>query len=67
MKSIMSNGTWEVVDHPYGCQPIDCKWIFKKKLRPDGKSRGTRQGLWPKDIPKKRVKISLIPTHQWLD
>jgi hypothetical protein len=34
--SIMSNGTWEVVDRPYGCQPIGCKWIFKKKLRPDG-------------------------------
>jgi hypothetical protein len=32
----MSNGTWEVVDRPYGCQPIGCKWIFKKKLRPDG-------------------------------
>jgi hypothetical protein len=36
MDSIMSNGTWEVVDRPYGCQPIGCKWIFKKKLRPDG-------------------------------
>jgi hypothetical protein len=32
----MSNGTWEVVDRPYGCQPIGCKWIFKKKFRPDG-------------------------------
>jgi hypothetical protein len=28
---IMSNGTWEVVSRPYGC-----KWVFKKKLRPDG-------------------------------
>jgi hypothetical protein len=36
MESIMSNGTWEVIDRPYGCQPIGCKWIFKKKLRPDG-------------------------------
>jgi uncharacterized protein YbcI len=25
MDSIMSNGTWEVVDHPYGCRPIGCK------------------------------------------
>jgi len=22
MDSIMSNGTWEVVDHPYGCKPV---------------------------------------------
>jgi len=36
MEYIMSNRTWEVVDRPYGCQPIGCKWIFKKKLRPNG-------------------------------
>jgi hypothetical protein len=36
MESIMSNGTWEVVDRPYGCKPIGCKWVFKKKLRLDG-------------------------------
>ena len=36
MDSIMSNVTWEIVKHPYGCKPIGCKWVFKKKLRPDG-------------------------------
>jgi len=36
MDLIMSNGTWEVVEWPYGCKPIGCKWVFKKKLRPDG-------------------------------
>jgi hypothetical protein len=36
MDSIMSNGTWEVVSRPYGCKPIGCKWVLKKKLRPDG-------------------------------
>jgi hypothetical protein len=36
MESIMSNGTWDVVGHPYGCKPIGCKWVFKKKLRPEG-------------------------------
>jgi hypothetical protein len=36
MESIMSNGTWEVVDRPYGCKPVGCQWVFKKKLRPDG-------------------------------
>jgi hypothetical protein len=36
MDSIMSNGTWEVVSRPYECKPIGCKWVFKKKLRPDG-------------------------------
>jgi hypothetical protein len=36
MDSIISNGTWEVTDRPYGCKPVGCKWVFKKKLKPDG-------------------------------
>ena len=28
--------TWEITDRPYGCKPLGCKWVFKKKLRPDG-------------------------------
>jgi hypothetical protein len=36
MDSILSNGTWEVTDRPYGCKPVGCKWVFKKKLKPDG-------------------------------
>ncbi len=36
MVSIMTNETWEIVDRPYGCKPVGCKWVFKKKLRPDG-------------------------------
>jgi hypothetical protein len=35
MDSILSNGTWELVDRPYGCKPVGCKWVLKKKLRPD--------------------------------
>jgi hypothetical protein len=34
--SILSNETWELVDRPYGCKSVCCKWVFKKKLRPDG-------------------------------
>ncbi|WVZ61408.1 hypothetical protein U9M48_011287 [Paspalum notatum var. saurae] len=36
MDSIMANGTWDIVERPYGCNPVGCKWVFKKKLRPDG-------------------------------
>ena len=25
-----------MVERPYGCKPVGCKWVFKKKLRPDG-------------------------------
>jgi hypothetical protein len=36
MYSILSNGTWELVDRPYGYKPVGCKWVFKKKLMLDG-------------------------------
>jgi hypothetical protein len=36
MDSILSNETWELIDRPYGCKPVGCKWVFKKKLRSDG-------------------------------
>jgi hypothetical protein len=34
--SILSNETWELIDRSYHCKPMGCKWVFKKKLRPDG-------------------------------
>nr|ABF98658.1 retrotransposon protein, putative, Ty1-copia subclass [Oryza sativa Japonica Group] len=36
MDSIIANGTWEVTERPYGCKHVGCKWVFKKKLRPNG-------------------------------
>jgi hypothetical protein len=30
----MAHGN-EVTDIPVGCRSIGCKWVFKKKLRPD--------------------------------
>ena len=54
MDSIMSNGTQEVVERPYGRKPIGCKWVFKKKLRLDGtikkhKARLVAQGYTQKE------------------
>ena len=36
IKSIMANHTWELVDLPNGCKPMGCKWVFRRKLKPDG-------------------------------
>ncbi|GMI95547.1 hypothetical protein HRI_003224000 [Hibiscus trionum] len=36
LESIMSNHTWELVDLPRGFKTINSKWVFRKKLRPDG-------------------------------
>ena len=36
MQSITQNHTWDLADLPPACKPIGCRWIFRKKLRPDG-------------------------------
>ena len=36
MESIMLNNTWVLVDLSEGCKALGCKWILKKKYKPDG-------------------------------
>ncbi|KAG9458307.1 hypothetical protein H6P81_002815 [Aristolochia fimbriata] len=36
LNSMDKNKVWELVELPEGRQPKGCKWIFKKKLKPDG-------------------------------
>jgi len=48
MDSIMYSGTWKVIECPYRCKLVECKWVFKKKLNP------IRLGLWARVIPKKK-------------
>ena len=36
IESILANHTWELADLPLGTKPLGCKWVLKKKLRPDG-------------------------------
>ena len=67
MDSIMSNGTWEVVERPYGCKPVGCKWVFKKSLGQMVLLKSIRPGLWPNVIPKKKEKIFLTLIHQLPD
>jgi hypothetical protein len=45
MDSIISNGTWEITDLPAGCKPVGCKWIFRRKRRPDGTIEKYKLGL----------------------
>jgi len=36
MDSLLSNETWHLTELPPVCKAISCKWILKKKLKPDG-------------------------------
>jgi hypothetical protein len=55
----MSNGTWEIVDHPYGCKPVGCKQMFKKKLRSDGTIEKYKARLVAKSYTRKKARTSL--------
>jgi hypothetical protein len=54
MDPILSNGTWELVDRPYGSKPVGCKWVFKRKLRSDGTIDKYKTRLVVKGYPKER-------------
>ena len=53
MDSILSNGTWELTERPYGCKPVGCKWVFKKKFRPDGTIEKYKARLMAKGYAQK--------------
>jgi hypothetical protein len=53
MDSILSNETSELVDRPYVCKPMGCKWVFKKKLRPDDTIDKYKARLVPKGYTQK--------------
>jgi hypothetical protein len=54
--SITTNGTWEVTDRPVGCKPVGYKWVFKKKLRPDGTIKMYKARLVAKGYTQKEGK-----------
>jgi hypothetical protein len=53
MDSILTNGTWEITDLPAGCKPVGCKWIFKRKMRPDGTIQKYKARLVAKGFTQK--------------
>ena len=59
MDSILSNGTWELSERPYGCKPVGCKWVFKKKLRPDGTTEKYNARVVAKGLHLEKTKIIL--------
>jgi hypothetical protein len=54
MDSIISNVTWEITDLPAGCKPVGCKWIFRRKRRPDGTIEKYKARLVAKGFTQKK-------------
>ena len=47
--SLLSNGTWVLVDPPPNSKPIGCKWIFRIKDGNLFKARLVVKGFWQKE------------------
>ena len=50
MDSIYSIQVWTLVDPPEGITPIECKWVFKKKIGADGQVETYKIRLVAKDF-----------------
>ena len=53
MDSIISNNTWKLVDLPPSCKTIGCKWVLRRKLKPDGSIEKFKARLVTKGLKQK--------------
>jgi hypothetical protein len=69
MYSILSNGMWEVTDWPHGYKHVSCKWVVKKKLKPDDTIEKYKARLVAKSYTQKEGANFLVLIHlllEWL-
>ena len=61
---ILSNQTWELADLPLGNNPLGSKWIFKRKMKPDGTIDKYKARLVVKGYRQREVWTTLTHTLQ---
>ncbi|XP_017970332.1 PREDICTED: uncharacterized mitochondrial protein AtMg00820 [Theobroma cacao] len=49
LTTLKDNGTWSIVPLPSNSHPIDCKWVYKVKMRADGSVERYKTHLIAKD------------------
>ena len=53
LKSMYSNGVWDLVEALEGIKPIGCKWVYKRKKAMDGKVETYKARLVAKGYSQK--------------
>lgn len=51
--ALIKNGTWNLVDPPYGTRPIGCKWVYKNKYKLDGSLDKHKERIMEKGFAQK--------------
>jgi hypothetical protein len=65
---LMKNGTWKLVDPPYGTKLIGYKWVFENKYRSDGSLDKQKARLVGKGFAQKEgvdYEETFAPTEKW--
>ena len=50
---LIKNGTWNLLDPPFGTNPIGCKWVYKNKYKSDGSLENHKVRLVEKGFAQK--------------
>ena len=61
MESLISNRTWKLVVLLSGCKTIGCKWVLRKKLKPDESTNKFKARLVAKGF-KQKVDLDFFDT-----
>jgi hypothetical protein len=52
--ALIKNGTWKLVDPPFGAKPIGCRWVYKNKYKLDGSLDKHKASLVAKGFAQKK-------------
>eukprot|EP00253_Pinus_taeda_P017226 PITA_17226 len=66
--ALIKNGTWKLVDPPFGTKPIGCKWVYKNKYKVDGSLDKHKARLVAKGFAQKEgvaYDETFAPTTKW--
>ena len=66
--ALIKNGTWKLVDPPFGTKPISYKWLFKNNDRSDGSLDKPKARLVAKRFAHKEgvdYEETFAPTTKW--